>query len=221
MLINITNGEEFNDYIQNKIEGLFIPFNEALIDGQPIFPLFDESFIKERCFTHHVDKNLYMEKMGPFLNAILSLTKEDELVLWFGKDMFCQINLLGLLSYLESLKIKNKIYVNIIDDYSKELIKKEIPILLEGFIDSYVALFEKRIFIQTNFEQINNGIKSYLHLFFEDNEIIDFIRENKLVLDRKKLISEVFKRTREYGLGNVQVINLVNKIIGESSEKGS
>lgn len=84
-----------------------------------------------------------------------------------------------------------------------------------------MALFEKRIFIQTNFEQINNGIKSYLHLFFEDNEIIDFIRENKLVLDRKKLISEVFKRTREYGLGNVQVINLVNKIIGESSEKGS
>ena len=58
-------------------------------------------------------------------------------------------------------------------------------------------------------------------MFFEDNEIIDFIRENKLVLDRKKLISEVFKRTREYGLGNVQVINLVNKIIGESSEKGS
>ena len=46
MLINITTGEEFNDYIQNKIEGLFIPFNEALIDGQPIFPLFDESFIK-------------------------------------------------------------------------------------------------------------------------------------------------------------------------------
>ena len=215
MIINITNGEEFNDYIKNQAEGVFVPFNEALIDGHPSYPLFDESFIKERCLTHHVNKKSYIEIMSSFLNAISFLKEDDVLVLWFGKDMFCQINLLGLLSYLESLEIRNKIYVTVIDDNTKEVLHKEIPITLKGFIASYLYLFENKQYLKTNLELMNLGIKSYLHLFYEENEIVDFINENKSLLDRRSLLIEVFKKTREYGLGDVQVINLIKRTTGK------
>ena len=38
-VINITNGEYFNDYISKKKKELFIPFNESLIQGNPKYPL--------------------------------------------------------------------------------------------------------------------------------------------------------------------------------------
>ena len=45
--LNITSGQEFNDYIIDKENGLFMPFNEAMIEGIPVFPPFSEGFIKK------------------------------------------------------------------------------------------------------------------------------------------------------------------------------
>ena len=63
--INITSGESFNEYIKTKINGIFVPFNEALMEGKPLFPLFDETFINERVMTHYNDlskKDEYVKK---------------------------------------------------------------------------------------------------------------------------------------------------------------
>ena len=66
--INITNGEEFNNYIKTKLNAKFIPFNEAMIDGNPIYPLFDEKFIQERCKTHRVTIRQYQDVLKEFID---------------------------------------------------------------------------------------------------------------------------------------------------------
>lgn len=64
--LNITSGQEFNDYIKDKENGLFIPFNEAMIEGIPVFPPFSDEFIKERIATHGCTENEYTSIMSKF-----------------------------------------------------------------------------------------------------------------------------------------------------------
>ena len=45
MILNITNGEYFNNYIKRINSGLFIPFNEAMIDGETTKFIFSNEFI--------------------------------------------------------------------------------------------------------------------------------------------------------------------------------
>ena len=53
--INITSGEYLNNFLKNKHEGVFIAFNEVMIQGNLSYPLFNEDFINQRCLTHKVD----------------------------------------------------------------------------------------------------------------------------------------------------------------------
>lgn len=143
MKINITNGEEFTKYISTQKTERFIPYNEAIIAGHPLYPLFADEFIFERCNTHNVSKDMYMSKKVQFLDVISNITPKDIIILWFEKDTFCQINLLSILTFLEQKKIKNKIYLNIIDESTKKIIERKVEIQLNNFTKSYKYLFKK------------------------------------------------------------------------------
>ena len=66
--INITNGKYLNDYLKSKLNGEFIPFNEAMIQGKLLYPLFDDKFNESRCKTHKVTTLEYLENIKDFLN---------------------------------------------------------------------------------------------------------------------------------------------------------
>lgn len=55
--INITSGDYLNNFLMNTYTGIYIPFNEAILDGTLLYPLFDEEFIAKRSFHHNVDKD--------------------------------------------------------------------------------------------------------------------------------------------------------------------
>ena len=172
--INITNGQYFNEYISKKKEGLFIPFNEALIQGKPIYPLFDEDFILERTRTHCKDETKisdYINNMSDFLNATKDVNRYEEIRLWFGEDTFCVINLLGVLTYLEQIGYKNIVLLNVIDDESFNVLKTDIKIALGSFTSSYKSLFENNLFVKTSNEIIDKGINDYLYLQSKDNHL--------------------------------------------------
>lgn len=213
MIINITNGEEFNNYISSKEEGLFIPFNEALIDGINLYPLFSLEFIFERCKSLKVSKDLYLSKLDVFLNVLKKINSNDILILWFGKDTFCQINLLGVLTYLESLNISNKIFLNIIDDETKEILEKETEIKLGSFTNTYKRLFIDNKFIKCELDYINIAIKEYFYLKDKNNDIYKFIESNSSKLNKENLFKQVFLMTRKYGLGDSQIYNLIDNIM--------
>ena len=63
MQINITCGQYANDYLSTHLPGTFIPFNEAMIHGNPIYPLFSEQFILERVQTHNTTLQEYKKNM--------------------------------------------------------------------------------------------------------------------------------------------------------------
>ena len=63
-MLNVTNGQYFNDYVSKTQKGVFVPFNEALIDGELSLPLFDTRFINQRATLHKTTKEDYVQKMG-------------------------------------------------------------------------------------------------------------------------------------------------------------
>ena len=210
MKINITCGQQFNNYLLKKNKEICIPFNEALIDGNLLYPLFDEIFIDERCICHNVSEKIYLSKISRFLNFINSISKDDDLVLWFGSDTFCQINLLGLLTYLEQTKCNNKIYLNIINEENNDIIEKLIPTILGNFTHSYINLIKNNKYIETNNIYIDNAIKDYLYLKNKDNDIYKFIKDNKDIISKKELFNEIFKMTRKYGLADIQINKMID-----------
>ena len=210
MRINIVSGEEFDTDIIQDEETLIIPFNEAMIEGRPQYPLFDADFILERMRTHQVDRQLYMQKMSPFLKIIENIKSNDELILWFGIDTFCQLNLLTVLAYLEQLGYRKTVIAYMIDEEKKVISEANIKIELGKFKTSYLGCFMQKTFISCGIDRIDQGIKEYFELQDKSSDIAMFIKDNALAMPKKMLFAEVFKRTRKYGLGDIQVKRLID-----------
>ena len=90
---------------------------------------FDEDFIKTRAEGHNSSVESYTKGNDP----LKTFTKEYKcIVLWFGEDMFCQMNLLTLLSYLEQSCYEGKVYLNSFreDEFKVNQIELELGIIL-------------------------------------------------------------------------------------------
>ena len=209
--INITSGEYLNNYLSKKNNEVFIPFNEAIIEGELLYPLFNENFIIKRSKVHNVKEELYKQKINDFINIKNYINEINEITLWFGKDAFCIINLLTVLVYLEDNNYKGNILLNLVDDYSNEVIKENIEIMIGEFKDIYIKLIN-RIQEMSNYTFINNGIKDYLYITSNDNHILDYITENINKISYADLLSNVLDLTYNYGLSDIQIEKMINKI---------
>ena len=127
MEINITCGQYANDHYSNLYEGIFIPFNEACIQGNILYPLFSEKFIEERIKCLHTTKEEYLSKLKGILELKDYLYKVNKIHLYFGDDEFCKYNVNILLKYLKQENYKNEILLNIINEETYE-IKKTVHI---------------------------------------------------------------------------------------------
>ena len=76
-------------------------FGEAMIDGIVKDPVpFSQSFINERAKVHGIHPDKYRKKNA---QQLLKMRAGDEVHVYFGEDLFCQLN---LLRFLHSLKSK-------------------------------------------------------------------------------------------------------------------
>lgn len=209
MKLNITNGEYFNNYIKQKEEGIFIPFNEAMITGPTTEEIFSEIFIKTRLLHHKVTedyyiKNLYNVNDSNYLHSFKSIS------LWFGKDSFCQINLLTLLAYLEQINYLGEISLTIVDDVTKEVLELPMHISNKGMLNVYQSVLINKKLCQTQYKYLNNAIKYYLDLYNEKDEISLYIKKN-IKNDRESLMIKALELSYEIGLSDSIIDTLINK----------
>ena len=206
-IINITSGLYLNNYLKDKYSNdTFIPFNEAMIEGNPSYPLFDENFILERCKTHQVSKEDYIKNMIDFLELKNHIHEYNSIVLWFGKDMFCQLNLLTVLSYFQQEKYSNPIYLNLINEDTYEIIE-QTTIPKDDYLSIYKKVFIEHQRINSLLSDLNQAIQDYLNY---TNEIITFIKENNHY-SFEELTTLLLEKTKKYGLGDTQIHKFIQK----------
>ena len=204
-ILNITNGDAFNRYLLSKIDGEAVPFREAMMDGQAVFEVYSDEFIEARAKEHCVSVEEYTSKMLP--NYIFEYSK---LNLWFGKDTFCQANLLTLLAYLEQTQYGGEVALNYIDDETFDVIESDIKVDLSGYTNLYNELLIKK----SNLKDVGvldlNAIKLYFDYHSSEGALAKIVRENSERED-VEIIRILLEKSKEYGLSDVQAAKLIKK----------
>ncbi|RKR13152.1 uncharacterized protein DUF1835 [Maribacter vaceletii] len=106
-LLHITNGDSFtNRFKKLNLDGDIITWREMLCEGKTLNQVGSESFWKTRYeFLHKnykVSKSWFIEKTLKEYRSLCNHKKEDQIVLWFEYDLFCQVNMLAVISWLKT-----------------------------------------------------------------------------------------------------------------------
>lgn len=104
-LLHITNGDAFTQRIQKlNVQGDVITWREMLCEGKTLTHVGSESFWKTRYeFLHKnykVSKSWFIEKTLKEYRSLCNHKQQDQIVLWFEYDLFCQVNMLAVISWL-------------------------------------------------------------------------------------------------------------------------
>lgn len=207
-ILNITNGDAFNRHFISNFGGEAIPFREAMMDGDSVIDIFSDEFINLRSAVHNVSTEKYRANM--LLCDVLQSDNYTELRLWFGKDTFCQINLLTLLAYLEQIEYNGRVMLNYIDDETFEVIESDIHIEL----GLYKEIHKEVVILKQMPGRVGilspQAFEMYFDYHSENGALSKIVREN---LDREEMdvILLLLEHSKEYGLSDIQARKLIER----------
>lgn len=207
--IHILNGQSMYDFYKKtnflKQEKM-IPFNEAMCYGDVSKKLFSDEFIEIRSTVHRVTVEEYKEITLKPLHPLLN-NEFTNIALWFDADMFCQINILTLLAWLDQLNHTKPIELHIVGDEFGVL--ETLTLTSTG----YYTLYEQVLIDKTMPENISptllkKGIELYLNYLNPNGELMMYIKKHKNIPD-KELMVKLLEEFTKYGLGDTQYMELI------------
>ena len=210
-ILNGLNGqvmyEEFRD---KKLMGDldYAPFNEAMCANATTKQVFDKDFINTRASGHHESVENYIKNVIDRLKKLFN-KEYNGIVLWFGEDMFCQMNLLTILAYLEQSGYDGKVFLNSFREDEFKVSQTELK------LGNYFSVYED---VLVNHKKPSNellpvmyqAIDIYLDMLKENNAVVRYISKNK-DLPTSELINRLFDLFPTIGYGDSQYIELINK----------
>lgn len=204
---NITNGEYFNKYFLSKFGGIAVPFCEAMMDGEAAAQIYSQQFIELRAKSLRVTETVYRSKM--YVYDALNRHSYPSIHLWFGKDTFCQMNLLTLLAYLEQIDYQGEVKLNYIDDETFEVLETNIDINL----GIYNRVYEDILLSGSVPNDVGSLCAGAIDLYFDyhsDNgELAKLVRANTHK-EKKELIRLLLEQSKAYGLSDLQAERLID-----------
>ena len=210
--IHIFNGTAMLSYHQVKYPDsnkIYTSFNEAMCWGDTTKDIFSEEFIEARCYSLNTNREEYVNNVINPLSPLLE-KEEHNITLWFDSDMFCQINLITLLAYLDQLEYRQNVKINLVDYNHNILATSEV--IPTGYQDIYESvLIDKLIPNESKISEVmQQGIKLYLNLQTEENEIVCFIKKSKH-LPKSEILNLLLKNFQNYGLGDLQYKQVIEE----------
>ena len=104
--LHITNGDSTTNYLQKlNFSGEFITWREMLCEGKTTTDVGSESFWKNRFeflkSSYKITKNKFINYTLKEYRNLCNKKDQKEIVLWFEHDLFCQINMIAIISWLK------------------------------------------------------------------------------------------------------------------------
>lgn len=218
-VLNILNGQYMYEEFKNEKlmgESDYAPFNEAMCVNQVTTQVFNEEFIKTRAKGHNSSVESYIKKVIDPLENLFT-KKYKCIVLWFGEDMFCQMNLLTILSHLERSAYEGKVYLNSFREDEFKVNQIELELGHNSSIYNEVLVNHKKTFYKVP-PVMYQSIDLFLEMLTEDNAVMKFISKNK-DLSTRELLIKLFHLFPAIGYGDSQYIELINKIKKKATPK--
>jgi len=158
--LHITNGDIFTQRLNTlQYKGDIITWREMLCEGKTESNVGSESFWKTRFeFLHknyNVSKSWFIEKTLKEYRSLCNHKQQDEIVLWFEYDLFCQINMIAVISWLKTHRRH-----------------AQISLVCSGNEDSSDTLYGLN---ELDNEQIQSLYKKRVRLKQDDIEFADYV----------------------------------------------
>ena len=110
MIYNILNGDSLaHSFPDAKIEGDIIVVREALMDGDLSGDNLND-FWRSRAKYHGSTEAEYHSGVAKEFEKIINAPDNTEFNLWFEYDLFCQVNMWFVISIINNLSVKKKVY---------------------------------------------------------------------------------------------------------------
>ena len=194
-LLNITNGEYFNRHFLSQFDAIAVPFCESMMEGDTTSEIYSDAFVSLRSSQLGVSEEEYRLKMHVY--TALKNGNYSKITLWFGKDTFCQMNLLTLLAYLEQISFEGSVSLNFIDDETFEVIERDIDVSLGYYNRLYREILIHKKKPKNTYVIVPQAIELYFDYFSREGKLSRLIKEN-LQLDRIALLCLVLENSKEY-----------------------
>lgn len=113
-ILHITNGSALTEYLKELgFKDDILTWQEMLCEGPTIPKIDSREFFQLRSefLKEHYDIEIDTKELKKELSKLDNASKYDEIHLWFEYDLFCQINLLGILNLLHQKEIKKPLYL--------------------------------------------------------------------------------------------------------------
>ena len=187
----------------------YVPFNEAMCVNATTTSIFDHAFIQTRAAGHGESEENYRNKVINPLNNLF-VKNYNYIVLWFGEDMFCQMNLLTLLAYLEQSQYKGKVFFNSFREDEFKVSQTELT--LGSYYSVYVEVLINHMKPTNEVPPVMyQAIELFLEMQTENNRVIKYIVKNKH-LSSSELLMRLFEVFPTVGYGDLQYIKLIDKV---------
>jgi hypothetical protein len=210
--LHILSGQAMYDYFKKTHfleDEMIVPFNEAMCFGYISDELFTQEFVEKRAMVHDVTTEKYTEIT---LKPLEPLFSKDftHMEMWFDADMFCQINILTILAWLDQQGHKNTINLHIVGDMFEPL--ESYSLMAEG----YDAIFKQVLIHKTmphsiHPEPLKRGVELYTAYLSKESNLMLYIKEHQNVSE-KELVYALIENFKEYGLGDLQYLELIRNI---------
>jgi hypothetical protein len=110
MIYHILNGDALaHSFPDAEIEGDIIVVREALIDGDLSGDNLNDFWLSRGKY-HGLTEAEYYNGVAKEFEKIINASDNTEFNLWFEYDLFCQVNMWFVISIINSLSIKKKVY---------------------------------------------------------------------------------------------------------------
>ncbi len=211
-ILHIVNGESTANILKNTVlKGDILIWREVLCEG-PLHPDVgsDEFWLKRYAYFKTemgVSKLDYFDKTIKEIVKLEDLEGYSEVVLWFEYDLFCQVNLMALCSYLLKSFRKDIFYHLVCTGKVKG--KTQLQSLADFSENEFLRLYQKKTKIsKSNLIYANECWLAYVENDYEKLQEFNFSKSKKFAYFQLAINQHLKRFPSENGLNEIE-----NKIL--------
>lgn len=211
--LHITNGNAVTNALNElEIQGNILTWQEMLCEGPTVAHIDSEEFIDKRkqFLSEFYNIEIDETELKKELNKLNNIENYNEIILWFEYDLFCHINLIGVMSLLHQKQIKLPLYLvcsgriegeknlkGLAELTQEQLLKhyndrikltdddKDLAITLwRTYCGKDHNLFKHYIVKESSFKYLSNCLKAHLRRFPDSKSGLSIIEKNMLEIVR-------------------------------------
>jgi hypothetical protein len=218
--LHITNGSILTNILKElDYSGDILTWEEMLCEGPTIYDINSEEFLKLRAnfFNTYYEIDLNIEEIKGELDVLNHPEKYSEIILWFEYDLFCHINMIGIINLIHQKKIDLPLYLvssgriegeknlkglsELTPEQLNKHYTKKVKLTAED-IDLAISVWDiycgkdhnllKPYIIKTSsFKYLNNCLKAHLERFPDSITGLNILEKNILEIIKEKDIKSI------------------------------